>query len=145
MATIVDMDIFDVTTGIIVHQCNNQGRMGAGIALEIRTRFPTVYEKYITAHKMNKLYLGMAQLISVSEGLVVCNLIGQDKYGWGKNFTDYKALTNGLRIIKAFSNIKKLQVYIPYKMSCGLAGGDWDTVLQIIETEIPNAIICKKE
>ena len=145
MATIVDMDIFDVTTGIIVHQCNNQGKMGAGIALEIRKRFPIVYEKYTQAHKMKKLHLGLAQLINVSEGLVVCNLIGQDKYGWGKNFTDYKALTNGLRILKSFSAAKKLQVYIPYKMSCGLAGGDWDKVLEIIETEIPNAIICKKE
>jgi hypothetical protein len=37
-----------------------------------------------------------------------------------------------------YSNDKKAKIYIPYKIGCGLAGGDWDKYLHIIE-EFNNA------
>lgn len=36
-----------------------------------------------------------------------------------------------------------LPVYIPYKIGCGLAGGNWETVCQIIQKTVPDAIIVK--
>lgn len=144
MATLVDMDIFDNKAGILVHQCNAMGVMGAGIAKEIRNRFPIAYRKYKKAYDDNELYLGLAQIVNVDENFSVCNLIGQTYYGRGKNFTDYDAVRQGLREVGKYATENNKKIYIPYMMSCGLAGGDWGIILQIIDEEVPNAIICRK-
>lgn len=144
MAMLVDMDIFDNNSGILVHQCNAMGVMGAGIAKEIRSRFPVVFRKYKKAYDDAELYLGFAQIVDVDENLSVCNLIGQTYYGRGKNFTDYDAVRQGLREVGKYAKEANKKIYIPYMMSCGLAGGDWGMILQIIDEEVPDAIICRK-
>ena len=40
------MDILSVTKGIITHQFNCQGVMGCGIELQIRQKWPEVYQRY---------------------------------------------------------------------------------------------------
>ena len=60
---------------------------GAGIALEIKRRFPDVYKKYKLACE-NKLFkLGMIQVIKVNLNLYICNLAGQERYGRDKKYT----------------------------------------------------------
>ena len=44
-----------------------------------------------------------------------------------------------------FDNIKSFPCYIPYKMGCSLAGGDWNIVSRLIKDYIPSAIIFKHE
>ena len=36
-----------------------------------------------------------------------------------------------------------LQIYIPYKIGCANAGGDWDIVEDIINVAITKPVICK--
>jgi len=36
-------------------------------------------------------------------------------------------------------------VYIPYKIGCDLAGGDWNIIEKIIEEDFPDAIIVRKK
>jgi hypothetical protein len=144
MAMLIDQDILDVERGIIVHQCNAKGVMGAGLALAIKNKYPMAYKNYRWSYENGALTLGGVQFVEVKAGIVVCNLIGQNGYGRVGMFTDYTAVRNGLELVKIYSDETKLQVYIPYKMSCGLAGGDWNILLQIIDETIPAAIICRK-
>jgi O-acetyl-ADP-ribose deacetylase (regulator of RNase III) len=39
-------DIFETDAQTIAHGCNTRGRMGAGIALEIRRRHPAMFQQY---------------------------------------------------------------------------------------------------
>ena len=140
---ILDQDLLSVRYGIIVHQVNCMGAMGAGLALKIRNKWPIVYEKYMNAFESGLWKLGRIQVVRVSENLYVVNLAGQYRYGRDKRYTDYGAVRKCLQKISQIQETTKLPVYLPFKMGCNLGGGDWNTVIDIIEHELPTAIICK--
>jgi len=136
-------NILTVNNGIICHQVNCKGKMGAGIALKIRKKWPIVYEKYLSACMVGKIQLGSVQMIQISPVLYVANLAGQNGYGRDKRYTNYGALTSTLIDLQKISDDLKLQIYIPYKIGCANAGGDWDIVEDIINVTITNPMICK--
>lgn len=120
--------------------------MGVGLAKTIRDKWPVVYEKYRNAFTDGKLALGRIQIIDIKPGLKVANLMGQDAYGRGGIFTDYNAVRICLKKLQTFRSINcpELSVFIPFKMGCSLAGGNWATVLDIIHSEMPDAFVCRK-
>lgn len=135
------MNILDVKEGVIVHQVNCKGVMGAGLAKDIRNKWPIVFKKY----KERLWKPGDVQFVNVDTNLYVCNLAGQYHYGREKVcYTIYEAVELGLIKVNHFCVTQKLQAYIPYKMGCNLAGGDWKIMEKIINKVIPNAIICVK-
>jgi len=139
---VIRKNILEIEKGLICHQVNCKGVMGAGLAFSIRKKWPYVYDAYRYAFKKNQLKLGFTQIVSVDAGIMVANLCGQGGYGRGKRYTDYRALRTCLQGVTRLLN---LPIYIPYKIGCSLAGGDWNIVEKIIEEEIPDAIICKWE
>lgn len=148
---VVHGDILEIKTGIICHQVNAKGVMGAGLAKHIRAKFPMAYTEYRKAYIDGRLRLGFAQLVKVSKSnLYIANLCGQDRYGYGKKFTDYAALQSALSTVqywvdKWYSDYGiKLPIYIPFNMGCGLAGGKWKEVLSRIKTTTPEAVIVRK-
>jgi len=138
-------DILIVKQGIICHQVNCRGKMGAGIALSIRKKWPIVYNEYINAFKKGELSLGNVILSKINSHLYVANLCGQYYYGRKGKYTEYIAIRTCLKYINKISWNKGLTIYIPKNMGCGLAGGDWSIIYKIIEEEIPNAIIVRKD
>ena len=142
MVETIERDIFTVTRGIICHQVNMKGVMGKGIALEIKNRFPNVFKAYRDAYEHGELHLGMVQFVTAGKELYVGNLVGQNRYGSGQRCTDYGALRCAFQEVEKWS-FGGLPVYIPYKIGCNNAGGDWATVKGIIELTIPQATICK--
>jgi len=133
------MDILTVKKGIICQQVNAMGVMGAGLALTIRQKWPIVYREYRELH----LRLGEILLVEVEPGLYVANLCAQEGFGRTGQYTDYNALEVCLRALAGEAKRLALPVYIPYKMGCGLAGGDWDGVVcPMIERILPEAFIC---
>lgn len=133
-------DITTVTSGIIIHQVNCKRTMGSGVALAIRRKWPKVYKAYI---KYSEVKLGMVQVVKIKENLYVINLFGQEGYGRDRRYTDYSALQTCLKKVRDWKtkNHPNLKIYIPYKIGCGNAGGDWDIVSKIIEKVLPEAII----
>ena len=117
--------------------------MGAGIALKIRKKWPVVYEQYLSECMLGKIQLGSVQLIKISSLLYVANLAGQYGYGRNKRYTNYAALLSCFFDLQKISDELKLQIYIPYKIGCSNAGGDWDIVEADINRAIKNPIICK--
>ena len=142
MIQIVNDDIFNAFghgCDAICHQVNCQGVMGAGLAKEIAMRWPEVkrdYKELCMEEEPSKL-LG-TYLDTPVEGGHIISIFGQNYYGRDNQcYTDYHALTWGFhRLDLAYWNRK---IAIPYGIGCGLGGGDWSIVLQIIETQFINA------
>jgi hypothetical protein len=70
-------------------------------------------------------------------------MFAQDGFGTDKRYTNYFAFAECLSSIK-YNLPDNIQVYFPWKISCGLGGGNWEIISEMIETAIPDAIIIKK-
>jgi len=145
----LNTSILDIEKGIICHQVNCKGAMGAGLALQIRKKWPNVYKQYKHFVDTNQYKLGKLQLIYVKEDLIVANIFGQDRYGRTGRYTDYNALRNALNQLAEWldTNLaltgKKTPIYFPVSMGCTLAGGDWYLVKSMIKNIIPSANFVK--
>ncbi|RLF86115.1 hypothetical protein DRN34_03805 [Thermococci archaeon] len=137
-------NILNITSGIICHQVNCCGVMGAGLALDIRNKWPVVANDYFARHNSTGVHLGDIIISHVDKvnDLYVASLAGQDQFGKGVVFTKYNALRMCLAKVN-YWNGRKHVIYIPVGMSCGLAGGDWDTVVGIIAAVVPDAVLVK--
>lgn len=136
-------NLLDINHGIIVHQVNCQGVMGAGLAEALRRKYPKIYPRYREFCQAGKLRPGMVQFVKQSDTLYVCNLAGQDEYGSDRRHTDYDALRTALTKLHQVGLQRSLPIYLPYNMGCKLGGGDWAVVCQIIHQCCPNAIVLK--
>lgn len=136
---------------VISHGCNCQNQMGAGIAPHMAKAFgcdvfPLEHPKY--KGDINKLgqidYLTQTRSGGTSEfdifdfDITICNLYTQ--YRYGKNHldgdekpVDYDAITLCMR--KMNHVFKGKHIGLP-KIGCGLAGGSWDIVSNIIKKEL---------
>lgn len=132
-------NLLNVERGILVHQVNTLGVMGAGIALQIRQKWPRVFEWYASLCEKGKLKLGDVMFIEVGDNLVVANLAGQSTLGGIA--TDYASYETALPKIASYAAEHDLPIYFPKGIGCGLAGGDWFVMLPILERHCPNSTI----
>ena len=134
-------DITKIKVGVVLQQVNRMGVMGCGVALAIRNRWPVVYEKYRKYYQVAQL--GMIQIIHIDADLYVVNLFSQHGYGRGKRYTQYDYLETCLKKVYRWwlDTRSDLPIYIPYKMGCSNAGGNWDLVSRIIKQTLPKAKI----
>ena len=128
----------------LMHCCNAQGVMGAGIAKQIKEAFPSTYrayDAYCQAGKYSEVLLG--NIIIESR---VINAIAQFKLGTSRRQVHYGALSScvaqvvrSAELYHAGSTMRKIKVAVPYLMCCGLAGGNWTVVEEILQS-LPNHI-----
>lgn len=143
----INGNITDVTSGIICHQVNCQGVMGAGVALAIRKKWPVAYAEYKQAYTNGALILGNIIFAKIQADLYVVHICGQDRYGHIGIYTNYEALHKAIHSLSEMRRkVSKdigvvFPVYFPNGMGCRLAGGDWNVVIKIIEKYIPDAKI----
>lgn len=128
----INYEIKDITTvqrGIIVHGVNCQGRMGSGVALAIRNKWPEAYNRYMmlcrnTTKKENLLHT--SQFVIVDEDLYVGNLFTQVFYGYdGKKYADLQAVKRTLEDAFKFAKGLQLPLYMP-KIACTRGGLNWE-------------------
>ena len=141
MIEIVNGDLLEAKENLIVHQVNCFGVMGAGVAKQIKEKWPEVYDGYYELCKANSHYrtelLGCVYWKCVGYNKYIGCLFGQ--YGLsnnGKRATDYPSLKEGLLKVRDFSEGGRCSVAMPYGIGCGLAGGDWDGVVYPMIEEI---------
>lgn len=130
-------NMLDVDRGFMVHGCNCLGKMGAGIALAIRNKWPKVYEAYcqnFDNHPERKAawYLGRIQTIWVDGDLAVVNAFTQENIGTHKRQVDYDAVYQCFENVNALALVDNLPVHFPL-IGCGYAGGDWNIISAIIQ------------
>ena len=134
MITIKKGDLLNATETVIAHQVNCFGVAG-GLAFHVFNKWPDAendYRQLITRLKRKDVLLGLAQHTGQQkDGHIICNLYGQYHPG-----ADYRpeALKKALNRLGEDARIMGWSVALPYKLSCGICGGDWDEVQQIIES-----------
>lgn len=136
-------NLLDIEKGILVHQVNTLGIMGAGIALQIKRKWPILYDGYKEICEKNLFKIGdvwfYTEDLRINPDLVIANLFGQKYLGKGATIIDAYHLA--LPEIQKYSDKIRLPIYFPYKIGCGLAGGDWNVVSNLIEKYCPDVTI----
>lgn len=136
-------NVLDTPFQFIAHQVNCQGVMGAGLARQIRNKYPNVYDTYKIFCNINtaKPPLGKSLCVWTEDNHCIINVFGQLEYGRAQQQTDYDALYSGFAIAAeeirdTFLNENpryQVPIAIPYGIGCGLAGGDWNKVREVLE------------
>jgi O-acetyl-ADP-ribose deacetylase (regulator of RNase III) len=126
----------DKTFDVIIHGCNCQCAMGAGIAKVIKDQFPEAYEADLNTEKGARDKLGSisyATVIRNDHEITVVN--GYTQFHWSGSgvLADYEAIRSVMRHVKDKFSGKK--VGYP-KIGAGLAGGDWAIISKIIDEEL---------
>ena len=138
-------NVLDIQTGVIVHGCNCQGVMGAGIALEIKNRFPEAYHEYKRIEQSRGLILGEICGVEVSPNKFIINANTQDGYSRDKRAVSYDAIAECFKevvsFVEAINTHRKINlgVFFP-QIGAGLGGGDWKIISAIIDAVVPDTI-----
>lgn len=139
MISFVDGNILETDCNIICQSVNHKGVMGSGLALQIKNKYPSIvdgYKKYCYDFDFVEIRRhGIVYWHPIGSQKYVANIFGQESYGHDdKLYTDYLSLENGMKTIRLQAEYRKWSVAIPFKIGCGLGGGDWNFVLKLIET-----------
>lgn len=140
MIKTVNGDLLQSNLPLIAHQTNCLGVMGAGIAKAIKNKWSIVYTQYVDKCKhynYSKDLLGKCQICVTEDEPIkfVANLFGEYSFTesvapFENRHTDYDVLKKSLLHLKAIcENTEITKIGIPYKLGCGLAGGNWDEVV----------------
>jgi len=158
----VSGDILLIEEGIICHQTNCLGMMGVGIALQIKNKWPHVYNDYVDFCKMisgathadSLPLLGSIYVSKASPRIYVAHVFGQQKIGHGK-LTSYDAVDLSLyklknKMRKSFGDHYQhvdvdFPIFFPKLMGCGYGGGKWKIYQSIIEEHFPRGTIVHYE
>lgn len=134
-------NILTVTEGIIFHGVNCKGVMGSGLALQIREKYPEVYEVYREQVREVSFLdeaslLAKVQIVAVSETLEIGNIFSQVHYGRvkGLRYVSYDALDNAFQTIKASCD-KTTPLHFP-RIGSGLAQGNPAIIQLMIEQHL---------
>lgn len=121
-------DIFLSRAQTLAHGCNARGRMGAGIALEIRNRFPSMFEEYRRRCHRGELQPGAVYLEKGTSPWIL-NLITQDTTGGAQ--LDH--VERCVRWIAVNWEIERITSVAMPRIGSGLGGLPWDGVRSLIE------------
>lgn len=143
--TILEGNIFDQKEGIILEQVNCRGVHASGLAAQMNKVYPQVLEAYKKdCHFYKQKYLfGSVTWVKIDNDLTIGCCFGQDDYGTHKRQTNYGAISSCLYHVADRVRGSQEEVHIPWLMSCGLAGGSWDIVSEMIDFYLPNAKVWK--
>lgn len=156
MITVIDGDLFESDAKFICHQVNCKGKMGFGVALQVRQKYPHVYAEYkkicssdmlgtIQSVPMHKEYVGYdsgSLFVPCSEQWIV-NMFAQNHYGYGhKMYTSLDAFERCLMQLHAKINSKNndynAKIAMPWKIGCCRGGADWAIVYDMIDQTFKN-------
>jgi O-acetyl-ADP-ribose deacetylase (regulator of RNase III) len=123
---------------VIIHGCNCFNTMSGGIAKQIKEHFPSAYAVDMETVKgdVNKLgsFTSSTQFTIEGDEFKIINAYTQYNFDATSKPFDYEALTLVLRklnlILKPDARIGLPQI------GAGLAGGQWDYILEIIKNEL---------
>ena len=136
---VIDGDLFDTKASYICHQVNCKGKMGSGVARQVKQRFPVAYKEYVKKCRESDI-LGQIQIVKCGD-VNICNMFAQDGYGYnGDRFTNYDALKTCLDLLENVVPDGEV-IAMPYGIGCGLGGGDWGIVYAMIDSTLKKHVV----
>lgn len=131
-------NLLETDCRLILHGCNSLGVMGAGVAKQIRQKWPKAYQDYRDSYDSYGLPLGSIITSKQPDGKIVLNAIMQDTIGPAGVHVSYWAVANVLYTLDQISTVQKIGVVAMPAIGSGLAGGDWKVIEAIIENTARN-------
>lgn len=137
--TEINGDLLDADTDFICHQCNCVTTRGKGLSKVIFDKYPEadIYSERINSNKYNNTK-DEPGTIKVRGNVI--NIIGQYYPGKSKYSNDTKEkriewFRQALELIDETicDNGNNYSFAFPYKIGCGLAGGDWNLYYDMIK------------
>lgn len=127
----------------ICHCCNNDGKWGRGFVVSLSRRWSTpelMYRRWAQERPQElKEGLGKIQVIPVEKDVWVINIVGQEGIQTNNDGIPpirYDAIREGLEKAQTFMQDKKNpSIHFP-RIGCGLAGGSWCEIEEIIKDTI---------
>ena len=132
-------NVCDASQIAIAHGCNAQGVMGSGVARDVRSRWPNVYEVYHLRYQTFGLSLGEVIPVRTMDNKLVLNCITQHVFGRdGQRYVDYEAIDKVFRTIDhKVMDWEVTEIAMP-RIGAGLGGGDWNIISELIELNSSN-------
>ena len=138
-------DLLECEEKYILHGCNRQGVMGAGVAKLIKAKYPSAFDVYKDSCDSD-MPLGSISWAEQDDGKLIFNGLTQEYYGrmQGVVYVDYEAVRGVMKEVNWWA--EQLATYtkpeegfyvavaMP-KIGAGLAGGYWAIIEGIIEQE----------
>lgn len=133
----LNVNILDIDYQVIAQQCNCTSKIAKGLSATLAQKFPnadfytnrtrpstpgTVELRYIGRDENNKPRWIAALYAQYRPGKASEGDTREDRLGW------FKSCLDKIVDYKNFRNIT-----FPYKIGCGLAGGDWEDYKRILE------------
>ena len=126
----------DGTFDVIVHGCNCFNTMGAGIALQIKNKYPAAWEVDKNTIKGHNDKLGTYTSAKVGD-LTIVNAYTQYRPGLNDLKENYSAIHNVMKKIAV--DFQGKRIGLPF-IGAGLAGGDWNIIKDIIKANLEGMI-----
>lgn len=129
---------------IITHVVNDCGAWGAGFVLALSRRWDEPGARYYhwhDGHEGNPPFrLSEVQFVEVGDGIEVANMLAQRGFPSRDRVCalDYYALRNCLKAVVARALTIGATVHMP-RIGCGIAGGEWNLVEQVICEDVIRA------
>jgi hypothetical protein len=126
---------------VILHICNDINRWGKGFVVPLGDRYPAAKDIYLKSASPSGYHqLGSITHAQIVPTLLVVNMVAQhgimrDKVT-GEPPIRYAELRKCLaRVRELLDGKQPVSLHMP-KIGCGLAGGDWNVVSDIINSEL---------
>lgn len=129
---------------IIIHICNDINRWGKGFVLPLGDRYPAARLTYLKSAAQTGYHeLGSITHCPIDPTLSVINMVAQR--GITKDPKSKEPPIRYPELIRCLQKVRsllasdyadrKVSIHMP-KIGCGLAGGDWNVVSEIIDSEL---------
>jgi O-acetyl-ADP-ribose deacetylase (regulator of RNase III) len=128
-------DILQNKKGVIIHGCNSDGVMGAGLAAQVQYQYPQAYNDYLAKHTVFGLDLGTNVITYVNDDLIIVNAITQQRPG--RDASKLLILSCLLQVIvegsysTTFLNALRHGFHFP-QIGCGIGGLSWEKDVELL-------------
>lgn len=117
---------------IVVHQVNCVGKMNTGLSKQIKDKYPQLFKDY----RERCMMFDYTELLGTNyyyedENIIIVNMFSQNNYGTEAQQTNYEAMATCLDKIRKMYPTQT--IVAPYRIGCGLGGGDWNIVSKLLE------------
>lgn len=120
---------------LVLHGCNCFHTMNSGIARYLRDRFPVIYDiDCCTTEKGDQSKLGTYSRAAITDRFSILNCYTQYKFGRDGVYADYKAIDRCFDMV-SHNIASDWKIRMP-RIGCGLAGGEWDIVKELIKNNL---------
>ena len=140
MIEFVNGNFFDFDADVRVNTVNCVGVMGAGVALQFKTKFPEMYEEYVRECNQGRVKIGRPHVwtdntMFSSKVVTIINFPTKDHW---RNPSEYEYVEKGLVWLREYLlNKGNITVTLP-ALGCGHGGLDWERVKKMISEKLEN-------